>query len=988
MKVLHHIKNALSFKPIPVTVLAVVIYAVLFGSVVVTDELPDVPKVKRWKGLNLTEAYADLHVVAARPHPYNSHANTYVRAYILDRLQHIAAPHRSTVSVVSDLNSTASYSNVYFEGTNVLVKVEGTQSNATNDYEGGAVLFSAHYDSVSSAPGATDDGMGVVTLIQLVKYLTEHRPQRTAVFNLNNGEEDWLNGAHAFLEHPWANLTTTFLNLEGAAAGGRPLLFRATSLAPTRAFHVDHPHGNVLSADAFARGVIRSGTDYSVYAQGLVSSAKDVVVKPGMEGLDFAFYKGRSKYHTKYDSVVYTEGGQKALWAMMDSVRSASSTLLNTTKTEKLSERGEGVVYFDLLGHSFVVFSATTLLILDIVLLIVGPFAVLALLITVIIRARKEKARAEVENGVPEGLATGGSAKELILALIGWAKFWVALVIALVAEGLLVLGYVKLNPFIVHSRPILVIVSALAVAYMTLALPLTFSHSKPSKDVPPTSSRQQKLATLVEIYLLTWAFLLGATIALGNVGIGGLYWVTIWNALALIAGIFGLVEALFRVKHTKKSDVGPGLGQETIEEERGEEEERRLVRGVRYEVGGTDTGASDLDHGDHVRAYGAREDEGEGMVVETAPTEITPLMYQHRRNQPGATAKEEYAENDEVGWWIVQLLVLVPLPVMLISQVGIMLVNAMSQSLVDGSSATTVYLGIALLSLLVILPISPFIHKLHNGLVVLAAVFLIISLVFTWVVFPFNQDAPLKVSFKQMVHLDAKEGAPHAVTTLIGPAQYLQKRIVAELPSAWGADVNCTSTTDPRRKGLTECSWSSTLLPAHGSSSNVLDASSDDETSLVAPSPFTSATDWLQFRTKKTSPTSAILSVRGANTRNCRLYFDSAPISYYNVTSSNTSGDLQPGYEIADEGIKELRLWSRTWDREFEVEVEWKGIAGGTLEGRASCLWNEYASGAAGGPSSGGRIPAYEEVLAFLPKWAAATKRDDGLVEAWITFKI
>jgi Zn-dependent M28 family amino/carboxypeptidase len=59
------------------------------------------------------------------------------------------------------------------------------------------VLFSAHYDSVSTASGATDDGMGVVTLIQLVKYLGEHRPKRTAVFNINNGEEDWLNGAHA-----------------------------------------------------------------------------------------------------------------------------------------------------------------------------------------------------------------------------------------------------------------------------------------------------------------------------------------------------------------------------------------------------------------------------------------------------------------------------------------------------------------------------------------------------------------------------------------------------------------------------------------------------------------------------------------------------------------------------------------------------------------------------------------------------------------------
>lgn len=60
------------------------------------------------------------------------------------------------------------------------------------------MLFSAHYDSVSTAPGTTDDGMGVVTLIQMVEYLGERRPKRTAVFNINNGEEDGLHGAHVY----------------------------------------------------------------------------------------------------------------------------------------------------------------------------------------------------------------------------------------------------------------------------------------------------------------------------------------------------------------------------------------------------------------------------------------------------------------------------------------------------------------------------------------------------------------------------------------------------------------------------------------------------------------------------------------------------------------------------------------------------------------------------------------------------------------------
>ena len=98
--------------------------------------------------------------------------------------------------ISDDLFSNASWSSgstgVYFEGTNILVKIDGTSATA-----GGGVLFSAHYDSVATAPGCTDDGMGVVTLLQLVQYFAKNRPLRTAVFNINNGEEDGLHGAHA-----------------------------------------------------------------------------------------------------------------------------------------------------------------------------------------------------------------------------------------------------------------------------------------------------------------------------------------------------------------------------------------------------------------------------------------------------------------------------------------------------------------------------------------------------------------------------------------------------------------------------------------------------------------------------------------------------------------------------------------------------------------------------------------------------------------------
>lgn len=101
----------------------------------------------------------------------------------------------------------------------------------------------------------------------------------------------------------------------------RPVFFRTTSLAPTLAAlrqFVPHPHANVLSRDAFDLRLIRSGTDFSVYADG-----------GGYNGVDLSFYKHRCYYHTKYDSVPFIDGQKKSLWSMMEAARGAGRALLN-----------------------------------------------------------------------------------------------------------------------------------------------------------------------------------------------------------------------------------------------------------------------------------------------------------------------------------------------------------------------------------------------------------------------------------------------------------------------------------------------------------------------------------------------------------------------------------------------------------------------------------------------------------------------------------
>lgn len=213
---------------------------------------------------------------------------------------------------------------------------------------------------------------------------------------------------------------------------------------------------------------------------------------------------------------------------------------------------------------------------------------------------------------------------------------------------------------------------------------MRFTHLRPSHTLPPGSARQQKLATLLEIYSLTWIFLLFATIVTGRSSLGSVYYATAWNGTAFLGTVLGLVEAWIRARHAG-SDVGAGVGQEV--DEGGPDEQRRLVRGVRYEVGGTDTGATA--EGEEVRAYEDREDQ-EGAIVETEPTEITPLMAQHRNARENGQGKEvELVPKEEVGWWILQMLLVVPFPLVLISQVGLLLMGALSQTLIDGSSAIT-----------------------------------------------------------------------------------------------------------------------------------------------------------------------------------------------------------------------------------------------------------------------------------------------------------
>ncbi|KAJ3501617.1 hypothetical protein NMY22_g18864 [Coprinellus aureogranulatus] len=337
----------------------------------------------------------------------------------------------------------------------------------------------------------------------------------------------------------------------------------------------------------------------------------------------------------------------------------------------------------------------------------------------------------------------------------------------------------------------------------------------------------------------------------------------------------------------------------------------------------------------------------------------------------------------------------------------------MSQGIADGSSAVTVYAAISAVSILLVLPIAPFSPKLHQGLTWLALLTFFVTTAYLWLVFPFTHDDPFKVFFQQRVKLNpdtvflspsgsASTQATHTITTLLTGSPVFVRSVLPYLPSSRGKDVNCTKNL--LRQGLTTCAWDSgkRLQPSPGGKDpwGWWPGASDDPTTAISK---TSDDAYIKADITRTSWASARITILGRNTRNCRMYFDPPSESGVKVVRYTVEGGatgMQPGYPVdLDTGLKELRLWSRTWDRTFVVDIDWEPTKlgdtsdeDGKLSGKVACEWAEYQSGMVDNGSLGSdeqpKIPALEEVLTFLPEWAVVTKAADGLVEAWVPFVV
>ncbi|KAL8684925.1 MAG: hypothetical protein Q9218_008068, partial [Villophora microphyllina] len=172
----------------------------------------------------------------------------------------------------------------------------------------------------------------------------------------------------------------------------------------------------------------------------------------------------------------------------------------------------------------------------------------------------------------------------------------------------------------------------------------------------------------------------------------------------------------------------------------------------------------------------------------------------------------------------------------------------------------------------------------------------------------------LKVYFQQ--HVDLDTGINTVALTGIKDGGYLHQ-IISSLPSTAGQDISCADSA--LRKDLMECTWNG--LPPH--------VVPTPPPRLRIPPHFGYA-DWLSFNIShpaNSTRNEAVISIVGKNTRACKLLFDT-PVSDFLVEGAVPADASE---KVPNEGTREIRLWSRTWEKPWHVRIRWGEGASSTV---------------------------------------------------------
>lgn len=202
------------------------------------------------------------------------------------------------------------------------------------------LLLNAHYDSTPTGPGASDDGLGVATLLEVASNLKGSHLERPVVLLFNEGEEFGLNGSAAFMRSdPLARRIDSLINIDSRGVTGPALMFETSDPnAPALSIYANgaqRPYANSLSTD-FAR---------------LIPNTTDVVEfkRAGWTYLNFAIVGNETRYHSPGDTIAALD--QRSLYHVGSEVLALTRIM---AETPSAAVHAGQVVFTDIAGRAFI----------------------------------------------------------------------------------------------------------------------------------------------------------------------------------------------------------------------------------------------------------------------------------------------------------------------------------------------------------------------------------------------------------------------------------------------------------------------------------------------------------------------------------------------------------------------------------------------------------------------------------------------------------
>jgi hypothetical protein len=360
--------------------LALVLAAVLWRAQG-PDPLPASAPARAFSAIRARAFLRDV-LFEGMPHPLATRANARVRARI--ETQFRAQGYTTTVQRRFACNASANCGVV----ENIIARPPGSAA-------GDIVLLLAHYDSVAAGPGASDDGMGVATLLETARAIRGEHFRNRVVFVVTDGEEAGLLGAEGFTaDASLMHGVAAVINVDMRGTYGPSHLIETSTGNRWLIRHLS----NALerpSATSFY---------YSIYA--LLPNDTDVTVfkRAGTAAVNFAASNGVSWYHTPFDDLAHQS--ERTLQHHGDNLL---ATLRVIGNADLAARSDTDATYFDVLNYFLVWWPQEWTLWIAIVSLV-----------TLLIAARKLPPRGMTFGVLSAFLAV------LLAAIFGAALTWVA----------------------------------------------------------------------------------------------------------------------------------------------------------------------------------------------------------------------------------------------------------------------------------------------------------------------------------------------------------------------------------------------------------------------------------------------------------------------------------------------------------------------------------------------------------------------------------